>query len=212
MQKSTRRWLKAAVVTFGVVDCVGIYIAHDRLSRPAATDAGDLAYAVPAPTSAFVPDRQPAEAASAPASAAPRVDVQQFASGDRAMTSAVQVPAATAPAVTLVRADPLAERKRGASAAEPAQLSRLLAPRAHAPLFADAFGSGFAAVPLDAPITVPLPDAPADEALAEAEGAIAVELAQNDGPAGADTDAEAERADSLPEAGPAAILPDSDVL
>ncbi len=57
-----------------------------------------------------------------------------------------------------------------------------------------------------------LDEAPADEGLAAADGAGGVELAQNDNTAGADSGAEMESAASLPEAGPAAILPDSDVL
>ncbi|MES2492394.1 MAG: hypothetical protein V4579_03835 [Pseudomonadota bacterium] len=224
MHKSTKRWLKAAVVTFGVVDCVGIYIAHDRLSRPVELDAGsDLAYAVAAPTDAFAPDQQRAAAAAPPAVASAGVNVapaeaaaptaREFTPREPAMATVQDGPIPTARALALLRANPTADRDgQASSAAGPTQLAGLVAQPAYAPLFADAFGSGFASVPLDAPIAVPLAEAPGDDALAQANGAGAVELAQNGGTAGADSGGAAESADSMPEAGPGAILPDSDVL
>lgn len=90
-------------------------------------------------------------------------------------------------------------------------LAGLIAPRHQDRLFAAAF-SGFANVPLDAPITVQLDDAQSQSALADEGTAADPQLAHNSAPADTANDAAANAAAELPPVGPAVTMPDSDKL
>ncbi len=273
MRESTKGLLKAAVLTVGVADCIGIYITQHRLTQPVPADIQyDAAYASPGETGVFHPDQgmptlgprlaaarleaarpeqaHPASAKLADAQTAGVKAGGEKAGGARAALAAAQTPqfALVAPAIAplhhaasaaapgsvrlarinsvrLARSDPSASpaaqpnparhSAHGVTAQSSASpLAGLVPTQEHTRLFADAFGSGFANVPLDAPITQQLDDEPGWSGLAEDGSTADVQLAHNGGvaPVASDAAKPSSAAPELPASGPAVTLPDTDKL
>lgn len=273
MRESTKGLLKAAVLTVGVADCIGIYITQHRLTQPVPADIQyDAAYASPGETGVFHPDQgmptlgprlaaarleaarpeqaHPASAKLADAQTAGVKAGGEKAGGARAALAAAQTPqfALVAPAIAplhhaasaaapgsvrlarinsvrLARSDPSASpaaqpnparhSAHGVTAQSSASpLAGLVPTQEHTRLFADAFGSGFANVPLDAPITQQLDDEPGWSGLAEDGSTADVQLAHNGGvaPVASDAAKPSSAASELPASGPAVTLPDTDKL
>lgn len=268
MRESTKGLLKAAVLTVGVADCIGIYITQHRLTQPVPADIQyDAAYASPGETGVFHPDQgmptlgprlaaarleaaRPEQAHPASAKLADAQTAGVKAGGARAALAAAQTPqfALVAPAIAplhhaasaaapgsvrlarinsvrLARSDPSASpaaqpnparhSAHGVTAQSSASpLAGLVPTQEHTRLFADAFGSGFANVPLDAPITQLLDDEPGWSGLAEDGSTADVQLAHNGGvaPVASDAAKPSSAAPELPASGPAVTLPDTDKL
>lgn len=264
MRESTKGLLKAAVLTVGVADCIGVYVAQHRLTQPVPADIQyDVAYASYGKSGVFRPDQgmptlgtrvavagpqtaHPVSAKLADAQAIHTPAIQTKPAAAKAPPATVQSPrfalvapaiapihhAGTAPApgsVRLARNDapagpaalhhPAHHSAHGAAApgastpGGASTLAGLVPSRHHDRLFADAFGSGFANVPLDAPITQQLDDAPGQSGLAD-DGTADMQLAHNGGgaPAVNDGAAESGAGSELPPTGMTVTLPDTDKL
>ena len=269
MRESTKGLLKAAVLTVGVADCIGVYVAQHRLTQPVPADIQyDVAYASYGQPGVFHPDQgmptlgprraaagpQAAQSAGARPVSAKLADAQTMhtqtihtkPAAAKAPPATVQAPrfALVAPAIApihhagtaavpgsvrLARSDapagPVALHHPGHHSAHGAAapgatstsgtstLAGLVPTRHHDRMFADAFGSGFANVPLDAPITQQLDDAPAQSGLAD-DGTVNMQLAHNGGgaPAVNDSAPESGAGSELPPTGMTVTLPDSDKL
>ncbi len=260
MRESTKGLLKAAVLTVGVADCIGIYVTQHRLTQPVPADIQyDVAYASPGETGVFHPDQgmptleprlaaarleaaRPEQAHPTSAKLAEAQTAGVKAGGEKAALAAAQTPhfALVAPAIAplhhaasaaalgsvrLARSDPSASpaaqpnsarhSDHGVTAHSSARpLAGLVPTQEHTRLFADAFGSGFANVPLDAPITQQLDDEPGWSGLAEDGSAADVQLAHNGSvvPGASDAAKSSSAASELPASGPAVTLSDTDKL
>ena len=128
---SQRRWIKAAVIAFGVADCMGIYYAQQRLNQPVpdairydraaimAPEDNAMFHAGPAPQLAMTDTR--AVPQIAPSATAPRAAVAKPVAQPVLAAAAPQpsvAPAKAAPVVTphLARVDAPAPNIHAASA------------------------------------------------------------------------------------------------